>query len=150
MCLLLVVGIPFLLIGSYLALGALGAAPVKDEFGKAVPIVVTLTACVFFLVVGGVFTFGRRSVTFDLDRQTVARRYCLFVPIRSVERRISEFDAVTVVFWKGNTDTPDRYSVQLRAIGGKNFKICSSTDQGRSRRQAGFLAGALHLPLAEF
>lgn len=34
MCLLLAVGIPFFLAGIYLALGALGLVPVKDEFGR--------------------------------------------------------------------------------------------------------------------
>ena len=149
MWLLLIVGVPFLLIGVYLAVGALGLVPVKDEFGKAVPTIVTVIACVFFLLVGGVFTFGRRSVTFDLARQTVVRRYSLFAPILSVERRIADFDAVIIVFWKGNQDSLDRYSVQLRTIGGKNFKVCSSTDQGQSRRQAAFLSNALHLPLVE-
>jgi hypothetical protein len=147
--LLLAVGIAFVLIGVYLALGFLRIVPVNDEFGKPVSSSITLIACACFLVVGGTFTWGRRSVTFDLARQTVTRQYSLAVPIRRVQRRISEFDAVIVVFWKGNTDTPDRYSVQLRATVGKNFKICSSTDQGQSRRHAAFLASALHLPLAE-
>jgi len=149
MCPLLAVGIPFFLVGVYLALGTLGLVPVKDEFGKPLSTTTTLIMCVSFLLIGGVFTFGRRAVTFDLARQTVTCHYSVGVSIRTVERRISEFDAVVVVFWKGDTESPDRYSVQLRAIGGKNFKVCSSTNPGQSQRQAAFLASALHLPVVE-
>jgi len=109
--LLLVVGIPLVLVGLYLALGALGLVPVKDEFGKPLSTTTTLILCACFLGVGGTMACGRRSVTFNLAGRSVVRRYSVVLPLRSVERAISEFDSVIVVFWKGDADTPDRYSV---------------------------------------
>jgi len=52
MWLLLMVGIPFVLLGLYLALGVVGLVPVKDEFGKPLSVATTLALSACSLTIG--------------------------------------------------------------------------------------------------
>src|SRR5215469_4708211 len=147
--LLLVFGIPFVLLGFYLALGIIGLVPVNDEFGKPLPRAATVILGTFSLGTGSTMIWGRRSVTFNLSSRSVACRYSVVVPVTSVKRPIADFDSILIVLWKGNSDTHDRYSVQLHAPGGNNFRVCASTDRDQSRRYGTFLANALNLSLSD-
>ena len=73
----------------------------------------------------------------------------LLVPMRSQQRRLSAFTAVAITFRAGDSDSPDKMLIVLRAPGGKDFTIGSPAQFGEARKQAECLARFLHLPLAD-
>lgn len=143
------VGVPALLGGIVMALGALGVIPLKDEFHAlwTGPYLIGISA--LFLALGATFTFGRRSLIIDPLSGSLTRSYSLLAPLRTVQRSLVEFNAVLIDFQRGDSESPDRYPVRLRAITGNNFTISSPTDFGQARQQAAFLARLLRFPLAD-
>jgi hypothetical protein len=143
------VGVPVLLGGIVMALGALGVIPLKDEFGHpwTGPYLIGISGA--FLALGATFTFGRRSLIIDPFSGSVTRSYSLLAPVRTVQRSLAEFNAVWIDFQRGDSESPDRYPVRLRAITGKNLTVSSSADFGQARQQAEFLARLLRFPLAD-
>jgi len=143
------VGLPSLIGGIVMTLGALGVIPLKDEFGHPWRGPYLLGIGAFFLALGTIFTFGRRTLVIDPSHGSVTRSYSVLAPVHTVQRSLVEFSAVVVAFQRGDSDSPDRYPVQLRAIKGKRLTISSPTDFGQARQQAEFLARLLRLPLAD-
>jgi hypothetical protein len=143
------VGVPVLLGGIVMALGALGVIPLKDEFDHpwTGPYLIGMSA--LFLALGAAFTFGRRSLIIDPSTGSLTRSYSVLAPLRTVQRSLVEFDTVLIDFQRGDSESPDCYPVRLRAITGKNLTISSPTDFGKARQQAEFLARLLRLPLAD-
>src|SRR5579862_3123140 len=143
------VGVPVLLGGIVMALGALGVIPLRDEFDHpwAGPYLIPMSA--LFLALGAVSTFGRRSLIIDPYTGSLTRSYSLLAPLRTVQRSLVEFNAVLIDFQRGDSESPDCFPVRLRAITGKNLTISSPTDFGQARQQAAFLAGLLRFPLAD-
>jgi hypothetical protein len=146
---LAVVGVPVLLGGIVMALGALGVIPLKDEFDHpwTGPYLIGMSA--LFLALGATFTFGRRSLIIDPFTGSLTRSYSLLAPLRTVQRSLVEFNAVLIDLQRGDSESPDCYPVRLRAITGKNLTISSPTDFGQARQQAEFFARLLRFPLAD-
>jgi hypothetical protein len=142
-------GFPFLLGSVYLMLGALGLAPLKDEFSHPWTGLWPAAISLVFLGVSGGMVFGRSSVTIDRSVGLVTRRISLIVPLRTDRRQLNEFDRIVVAFVAGDSESPDRYPIRLHAAAGKDFTISSPTEFRQARQQAEFLARALHLPLAD-
>ena len=111
------------------------------------PVLVVMS--LVFLVPGGVMVFGRRSVTLNTSLGTVTRCYSAIVPLLTDRRHLYEFNAIVVGFEPGGSESIDKFPLQLRPIAGKTFTILSSVSFGESRTLAAFLAGELHLPLAD-
>ena len=143
------VGVPFLLGGIVMALGALGVIPLKDEFDHpwTGPYLIGMSA--LFLALGAAFTFGRRSLIIDPSTGSLTRSYSVLAPLRTVQRSLVEFNTVLIDFQRGDSESPDCYPVRLRAITGKNLTISSPTDFGQARQQAEFLARLLRFPLTD-
>jgi hypothetical protein len=143
------VGVPVLLGGIVMALGALGVIPLKDEFDHrwTGPYLIGMSA--LFLALGATFTFGRRSLIIDPFTGSLTRSYSLLARLRTVQRSLVEFNAVLIDFQRGGSESPDCYPVRLRAITGKNLTISSPTDFGQARQQAEFLSRLLRFPLAD-
>jgi hypothetical protein len=102
-----------------------------------------------FLGLGSVMLFGRRWLTLDLGRGSVIRRQGLLIPMRTEVRRLSEFTAVAVGFDPGDSDSPERYPVHLRAASAKDFVISTPAQFSEARKQAEYLSRFLRLPLAD-
>jgi len=105
--------------------------------------------CLVFLGVGGGLVFGRQWITLDVSRGSVVLRRGLLIPIQTQERRLTEFHAVVIGFTAGDSDSPDRYPVQLRAVAGKDFAFSKPTQFSDSRKQAEYLCRFLGMPLAD-
>jgi hypothetical protein len=146
---LAVFGFPFLLASVYMMLGALGLVPLKDEFSHPWTGLMPAAISFLFLGVSSGMVFGRSSVIIDRSVGLVTRRISLIMPLRTDRRQLNEFDRVVVAYVPGDSDSPDRYPVRLRAAAGKDFTISSPTVFRQARQQAEFLARALHLPLAD-
>jgi hypothetical protein len=144
-----VFGLPFFVAGGFLALTLTGVLPFEVTPRRAWgPVVLGLMSLVF-LGVGGVFLFGRRWLTLDLARGSVIRRQGLLIPMRREERHLNEFTAVVIAFDSGDSDSPERYPVRLRAATGKDFVISTPAQFSESRKQAEYLCRFLRLPLAD-
>jgi hypothetical protein len=142
-------GLPFFLAGLYAVLTAAGILPAEDMpdglWAAAVAGLLSLT----FLGVGSVVLFGRRWVQFDPASGTLTRSYGLLFPLLRQQRRLGEFAAVVIAFEPGDSESPERYPVRLRASSGKDFPVSAPERFGESRRQAEFLSRLLRLPLAD-
>jgi hypothetical protein len=142
-------GLPFLLVGIFVMLGALGLVPLNDEFSRPWTGTAPAAMGLAFLLPGAGLFFGRRSLTFDLAFGTVTLRYSAIVPLRTTQRQLSEFNAIVIGLQTGDSESVDRYPVQLRAIAGKDFTISSPTQFQESRQQAEFLSRLLRVPFAD-
>jgi hypothetical protein len=142
-------GLPFFLVGLYLALGSAGVVPPEDTPDGAWPPVVAGFVGLAFLGLGSVLVFGRRWVHFDPARGIVTRSRGLLIPMHREERHLGEFAAVVIAFEPGDSDSPERFPVRLRAKGGKDFPVSAPQRFSESRKQAEFLSRFLHLPLAD-
>jgi hypothetical protein len=144
--LMALVGLPFFLAGVSMAVGVLPfeAEPYR-KWGSAVLGLASLA----FIVVGSLLMFARKRLTLDLMTGSVTRWRGLLIPMQREERRLNEFTAVVIAFDRGDSETPDRYPVRLRAVSGKDFLIAKHGKFSESRKQAEYLCRALRLPLAD-
>jgi len=146
-----VFGVPFLAAGVFVIL--IGARIVPVENARDIPVwawpLIILMGLVF-VAAGGGLVFGRRWTVLDAGRGTVSRQWGLLVPMRGETHSLAAYDAVTVRFQAGDSDTADRYPILLRARGGgANYELQSSTQYGESREGAAAIAKLLRLPLVD-
>ena len=139
-------GLPFFLYGLLTTLIGLGILPAQDPSTSSR--LVFLLMGLVFMVVGGVLPFGNRRIVFDADQRSVIRCWSLILPLRRVERSLSDFSAVLLAL-DSNSDSADTYPVRLKAKTGRNLTLCSSAQFGEARGQAEFLARFLHLDLED-
>ena len=92
---------------------------------------------------------GRPSLTLDLSTNSLVRRRGLLVPMQEEERRLNEFTAVVIAFRRGDSDSPDRFPVRLRALRGKDLNLTTPAKYAEARKQAAYLSRFLRLPLAD-
>jgi hypothetical protein len=142
-------GLPFFLGGVFVALGITGIVPMEPKPGGLRHQLFLLAISLVFLTVGSVLMFGRRWLTIDLGRGTVVREVGLLVPLKRNERLLQEFNAVLLAFEAGDSDSPDRYPVRLRAPAGNNFDVTKPQQFAEARKQAEYLSSFLKLPLAD-
>lgn len=105
--------------------------------------------CLVLLAAGGLLVFGRRSITLDAAGGSLTSSYSLLIPIRSARRDLTGFDGVVMAFRLGDSESPDRYPIRLRAREGKDFTICSPAKFADARNQAEYLSHFLGLPLSD-
>jgi hypothetical protein len=146
-----VFGLPFFLAGVLIALAILRLVHIKiDPEPRSIWVFLAFSAMsATFIGVGGVMMFGRRWLTLDVSRGTLVRSYGLLVPLRTQERLLSEFNAVVLAYDAGDSDSPERYPVRLRATAGQDFVIRTPAKFGESRLLAEYLAAFLRLPLVD-
>ncbi len=142
-------GLPFLLAGVVLVLGALGVVPIHDEFSHPIAPLALAWISLVPLGFGGILVFGRRTVTMDVSLGSLTQCYSVIAPLRTRQRHLSEFNAIVIGFERGDSESVDKFPVQLRAVAGKTFTILSPVAFGESRKLAAFLARELRLPLAD-
>lgn len=141
-------GLPFFATGVMLAFTAVGIVPTQGQSSKWTPLALGAMSVVFTSV-GAILVFGRQWLFIDLTRRSVIRQYGLLVPFRTHERLLSEFNAIVVTHDRGDSDSPQRFPVRLRAVKGQDFVINKPAQFGESLTQAEYLAVLLRLPLVD-
>ena len=142
-------GLPFFLAGASMVGLFTGLLPVQlTGDGKWTHAGFTLMGLAF-LILGTVFVFGRQWLRIDLGRGLVIVQHGLLVPMRTRERSLSEFSGVSLRRVRGDSESVDRYPVQLQARSGKHFTISRPSKFGEARQQAEYLARWLRLPLTD-
>ena len=142
-------GMPLFLAGVYLALSLTRVLPEDIAPRPDWNVLVIALVSLSFLAMGGVMLFGRRWLTLDRSSGSVLRQQGLLVPMLNEVRSLGEFTAVVLAFDPGNSDSPVRYPVRLRAVGGRDFVVREPLQFAEARKLAEYLSRFLHLPLAD-
>ena len=144
-------GLPFLAAGVFLVLVGLQVIPMsnRDEVpGWAWPALFLMG--LVFAAVGVNLVFGRRWITLDAGRGIIVRQAGLLVPIRREEHRAADFVGVRLGFEEGDSDTSDRFPIEL--VGKEErqpLALASPLDFAAGRDQAEFIARFLGLPFID-
>jgi hypothetical protein len=94
--------------------------------------------------------FGRRWTTLDARRGSIVKQSGLLVPIRREEFRTADYGGVRLGFVEGDSDTADRYPIELEGSEGRPpLTLAAPTDFAAGRDQAEFIARFLGLPLVD-
>jgi hypothetical protein len=144
-------GLPFLAAGVFLALVAFQVIPMsnRDEVPDWVWPLLFLMGLVF-AAVGVNLVFGRRRITLDAGRGIILKQAGLLVPIRREEHRAADFIGVRLGFEEGDSDTSDRYPIELvRKEERQPLMLASPLDFAAGRDQAEFIARFLSLPFTD-
>lgn len=144
-------GLPFLAAGLFML--GIGFGVIAMENASPLPrfaMLVVVGMGLVFTAVGGGLAFGRRWTVLDMSRRKVIRQQGLLIPMTREELSLGRYGAVMLTFDEGDSDTPDRYPVMLRAAGGiEDLKLHSPRTYPEALEQAGFLAAFLTLPLVD-
>jgi hypothetical protein len=142
-------GLPFFLAGLGLALGLADVIHIGNRPSGIASLAALGVMSLAFLLVGGTLTFGRQWQTFDRSRGVLIRQLGLLVPMHRTERLLTDFQDVVIDFVRGDSETPNRYPVSLRAVRGKNATILQPERFEAAHQAAEQLSGFLHLPLTD-
>ena len=144
-------GIPFFAAGVFVCLMALGV--LVPENADELPWwtwPVMLAMGLAFVAVGGHLVFGRRWISIDRTRGSIAREWGLLVPLTSEEFSLQSYSGVALRFDAGDSDTPDRYPILLQAqAGGADLALLSGADYASSRAKAERISAVTGLPLVD-
>jgi hypothetical protein len=135
-------GLPFFAVGVFMLLSVLGVVSMSNEGDGPGRMALPLLGLVF-TGVGGVLCFGRAWTLVDGTRREVIKQWGLMVPMRSDRRMVDDYAAVAVEFVRGDSDSADKFPVNLKAKAGPNLQLCSSTEYGDARACATAVAELL-------
>ncbi len=116
-------GLPFLAAGLFLVLGMLDVIPMQRTGDVNVALGVLLGLA--FAIVGGILVAGRAVTTIDITQQTVAKEWRLLLPLRTAIYQLADYQAVTVRFTAGDSDSADRFPVGLKPAAGLDLSIAA-------------------------
>jgi hypothetical protein len=144
-------GTPFLLAGVFVSLIGLGI--IKVENASEVPFwdwPIIFVMGLIFTCVGAVLVFGRSWILIDKGKGIISNIKGLIVPMKRQDYKLADFEAVTIDYIEGDSDTSERYEVRLKKKSGiDNIMLYSSARYGDSSTRALFLAGFLRLTLED-
>jgi hypothetical protein len=132
---LAIFGLPFFGAGIFMLLAMLGVVSMSNSGGAPERLGLTFMGLLFTMV-GGVLSFGRAWTIVDGTRREVIKQVGLIAPMRSDTRRVDDYTAVVVEFIRGDSDSADKFPVNLKARAGQPLQLCSSTEYGDSRECA--------------
>jgi hypothetical protein len=142
-------GVPLFLAGVYLALSLIGVLPADIAPRPDWDVRMLLLVSLALLALGSVMLLGRRWLTLDRSSGTVIRQQGLVFPMLNEVRSLGEFTAVVLAFDPGDSESPVRYPVRLRAVSGRDFVIREPLQFAEARNLAEYLSRFLHLSLAD-
>ena len=145
-----VFGLPFFAAGLFLLATVLRIVPVGNAGslpGYAWPLMALMA--LLFTAVGGTLVFGRSWTTLDIGRRSVTKQWGLLVPFRQRTFPIDRYSGVRLGFVEGDSDSADRFPVELKAKSGANLPVCHFTTYGESRACAAAVAQHLRLDLED-
>ena len=143
-------GLPFLAVGVFLLLGALGVVEFNNandapEFTHLILSIMGLA----FTVVGSVLVFGRTWIRIDRGIGTIGKLKGLVVPMRGESHNLREFQAITMRHDPGDSDSPEHFPVTLTSTTTRDFHLTNPTDYGTACDQAAYVAEFLHIPMED-
>ncbi|MCB9919317.1 MAG: hypothetical protein H6832_13020 [Planctomycetes bacterium] len=143
-------GLPFVAMGSFALLGAMGVVPLQNKNGGPAPTARMALFAVCFLVAGALVLFLRRGCTFDLTRRVVTCWRGILVPLYRREYALDSFEAVVhfiEVVRTGKGGRTTLYPVALEAADKSMLQLVRTRDPVRSRKAAERVAALLELPI---
>ena len=121
-------GLPFLGAGILVTLVGLRILPIANAPGDSAFVWPVLGLMgVAFTLVGGSLVFGRSWTTLDSTQRIVSKEWGLLVPMRAQTHRLDDYTAVILGFQEGDSDTADRFPVDLKSRLGAKLPVASST-----------------------
>jgi hypothetical protein len=148
---LTLLGLPFILLGFFAVVGAIGYAGAEGEAGGA-PWELRLGIGLLFISFGSVFVFGRFGVTIDRRSRKIIKWVGLIVPLASREFPTDSFELVTIGReTRSSGRAPNAvYPIRLRgAFIPRPLEIEISADYRTAMMTAEELAGFLGKPLVD-
>jgi len=131
-------GLPFLAAGLFVLLGALDVIPIRHTGNMTLPVAI-LFGLVFTLV-GAAFVAGRGVTTLDVGQQVVAKQWRLLLPLRTATYQLADYQAVTIRFVPGDSETANCYPVGLKPAQGLDLVIARPTTYAEARTLAAAVA----------
>jgi hypothetical protein len=144
---MVVVGVPLLSVGLFLAAAPLLGEPGLSE-GLPPALLITVPFGLIFAAMGLLLIFGKWGMEVDLDRGTVARWWGLLRPLRRTERRLAEFDRVVLAeqITEVGGHENQTYAVRLEGAG-EPMDLQRTLTPGPARLEAEAVARFTGLPL---
>jgi len=128
----------FLVGGVLMLLGASGLLGMDnlDQIGSYI----AAAMGVVFFVVGTLLTFGRTWIHLERSENRILKLRGLIVPMLRQEFQLSEYQTVSISHDTGDSDSPERFPVSLRAADGHYFALTSGVEYGAACREAAYVA----------
>lgn len=144
-------GVPFFLAGLFVFLISVNIIPVSNA--DDIPWwgwILMLFMGLAFTGVGGALVFGRRWISIDRMQRRIWIAWGLLKPMKGSVYSLDKYSDVTLRYIAGDSDSPDKYNVSLKANdNSKELELFSSTTYGTSLDQAVLISKFLHLPLED-
>jgi multidrug transporter EmrE-like cation transporter len=142
-----VFGLPFFAAGVFMCLTAAGIVPMQAESAYARPVLALLG--IVFTVVGGALVFGRSWTTIDRAQLQVIKQRGLLMPMRGSTVSLRGYEAVTLSFVRGDSDSADSFPIALKAAAGPDLPLSNFSTYAEARACAKAIGDHLHLDLED-
>ena len=142
-----VFGLPFFAAGVFMGLTAAGVVPMQTSSTLARPVLAVMA--IVFTLVGGALVFGRSWTTLDRAQRHVVKQWGLLIPMRESVVPLRGYEAVTLAFVPGDSDSADRFPIALKATAGPDLPLCSFTVYADARACAKSIGDHLHFDLED-
>jgi hypothetical protein len=116
---LILLGLPFFLVGLFVAQIPFGFIPVEVEGGPLV-LAILVPLGPLFAGVGLILMLSRSGITIDRGLRIVVHWWGLLIPIRRRGYDLDSFDKVSIGYREGARNSPDIFPVSLIGIDSHN------------------------------
>ena len=139
-------GLLFFATGIFMVLASFGVVTMRSD-GEAVTQAAAFGLGVLFTLVGGVLTFGRSITSIDVGQQVITKQWRILLPVRTWTYQLGDYNAVTLAFVRGDSDSADKYPIGLKGNAVAPLPLCSPTQYAEARQYAAAVARHLGLDI---
>ena len=132
-------GLPFFATGIFMMLASFGVITMRSD-GEAVTHATAFGLGAVFTLVGGVLSFGRSIASIDIGQQVITKQWRILLPVRTWTYQVSDYNAVTLAFVRGDSDRADKYPIGLKGNTVAPLPLCSPTQYAEARQCAAAVA----------
>jgi hypothetical protein len=133
-------GVPFFLIGLFVAQIPFGIIPVEIEGGPIV-LAILLPLGPLFAAVGFILMLSRSGIIIDRKTRSVTQWWGLLIPMNKKEYNLDSFAKVRIEFRAGDRNSPDTFPISLVGSGSQaSLPIIDLTDYEMAEKAADELA----------
>ena len=144
---LVLLGLPFFLIGLFVAQIPFGFIPVEVEGGPLV-MAILLPLGPLFAGVGFILMMSRSGFIINRRTRVVIHWWGLLIPMKKKEYNLDHFTKVQIEFRAGDRNSPDTFLISLIGSGSQStFHIVDLTNYEMTVKAAGELAQFIDKPL---
>ncbi|MGD9579575.1 MAG: hypothetical protein AB7Y74_15155 [Syntrophorhabdus sp.] len=144
---LVLLGLPFFLVGLFVTQIPFGIIPVELEGG---PIVMALLLPLgpLFAVVGFILMLSRSGLAINRRTRVASQWWGLLIPMKKKEYNLDNFEKVRIEFRAGDRHSPDTFLINLCSPGSKNMlNIIYLTNYAMAVNAAEELASFIDKPI---